>query len=188
MAGGAGPGGRRSLDAELNTIPMIDLMMVTISFLLITAVWSQMARLDASARAPSDQGEPPACEPHCDHRALHVEMEKERFRLAWKDGARTIGAVEDVPRHDVVSRDGETRVVRYPELGERMRAAWQGEGAHRAATDPAKDRVVLHVDDETSYAELVGAMDAIAAVKKGAKKGSNEREDANAFELTFAAR
>src|SRR5690349_20269114 len=97
VGGGGAPGGRRALDAELNTIPMIDLMMVTISFLLITAVWSQMARLDATTRAPSSSGEPPACEPNCDHRALHVEMERDRFRLAWKDGSRTIGAVEDVP-------------------------------------------------------------------------------------------
>ena len=34
-----GKGGRRSLDTEINMIPMIDLLMVTISFLLITAVW-----------------------------------------------------------------------------------------------------------------------------------------------------
>jgi hypothetical protein len=29
-------------------VPMIDLLMVTISFLLITAVWSHMARVNAS--------------------------------------------------------------------------------------------------------------------------------------------
>ena len=46
-------GGRRSLDSEINMIPMIDLLMVTISFLLITAVWSHMARLNADAHACS---------------------------------------------------------------------------------------------------------------------------------------
>ena len=35
-----GRGARRSVDFELNMVPMIDLLMVTISFLLITAVWS----------------------------------------------------------------------------------------------------------------------------------------------------
>jgi len=47
-----GHGGRRSLDSEINMIPMIDLLMVTISFLLITAVWSHMARLNADAQVP----------------------------------------------------------------------------------------------------------------------------------------
>ena len=32
-------------------IPMIDLLMVTISFLLITAVWTTMGRVNASAQA-----------------------------------------------------------------------------------------------------------------------------------------
>lgn len=39
---GGGGGGRRAVDSEVNMIPMIDLLMVTISFLLITAVWSHM--------------------------------------------------------------------------------------------------------------------------------------------------
>lgn len=47
-----GGGGRRSLDSELNRLPMIDLLMVTISFLLITAVWSGMARTFRDRPAP----------------------------------------------------------------------------------------------------------------------------------------
>ena len=47
---------RRSLDSDVNMIPMIDLMMVTISFLLITAEWSHMARLDADAQVPGPNG------------------------------------------------------------------------------------------------------------------------------------
>ena len=33
-------------------IPFIDLLMVTISFLLITAVWSHMSRINADAQVP----------------------------------------------------------------------------------------------------------------------------------------
>ena len=50
--GGGGGKGRRATDSEINMIPFIDLLMVTISFLLITAVWSQMARLNADAQVP----------------------------------------------------------------------------------------------------------------------------------------
>ena len=35
---GGGGGGRRQTDSEINMIPFIDLLLVTISFLLITAV------------------------------------------------------------------------------------------------------------------------------------------------------
>ena len=50
MAGidvGGRKGGRKRLDSEINMIPMIDLLMVTISFLLLTAVWVQNSRLTA---------------------------------------------------------------------------------------------------------------------------------------------
>ena len=70
MAGvsvGGGGGGRRSLDSEINMIPFIDLLMVTIAFLLITAVWSHMARVNADAQVPGpprpDRGLPDASEP-----------------------------------------------------------------------------------------------------------------------------
>ena len=69
-----GHGGRRSLDSEINMIPMIDLLMVTISFLLITAVWSHMARLNADAQVPGPprpETEPTPKEPD---KTLHIEM------------------------------------------------------------------------------------------------------------------
>ena len=75
---------RKSLDSEINMIPMIDLLMVTISFLLITAVWSHMSRLDADAQVPGHDGEPKKVEPE---KRLHVEMRApDRFVLAWKQG------------------------------------------------------------------------------------------------------
>jgi len=70
---GLGGGKRRSLDSEINMIPMIDLLMVTISFLLITAVWTHMARVDMDAQVP---GHPPegAPLPPIPEKQLHVEM------------------------------------------------------------------------------------------------------------------
>jgi biopolymer transport protein ExbD len=37
------PGGKRPLDAELNLVPFIDLLVCCICFLLITAVWVQLS-------------------------------------------------------------------------------------------------------------------------------------------------
>ena len=49
MAGGmdlgAKKGGKKSLDTPINLVPFIDLMAVTISFLIMTAVWNQVAKL-----------------------------------------------------------------------------------------------------------------------------------------------
>jgi biopolymer transport protein TolR len=64
MAGGmdlgtGGKGKKKSLDAQINLVPFIDLMAVTISFLIMTAVWTQIGRLQVSQAGgnsdPNDQ-------------------------------------------------------------------------------------------------------------------------------------
>lgn len=45
--GGGGKRGRRPLDAVINVVPAIDLLSCCISFLLFTAVWTQISRLQA---------------------------------------------------------------------------------------------------------------------------------------------
>src|SRR2546423_13263834 len=52
-----GKGGKKPLDAELNLVPFIDLLSCCISFLLITAVWTQIAGLQvaSSGGAPEPQ-------------------------------------------------------------------------------------------------------------------------------------
>lgn len=59
MAGGMDPGtptkGRRPLDTTINLVPFIDLMAVTIVFLIMTAVWTQLGRLQASQEGASPE-------------------------------------------------------------------------------------------------------------------------------------
>jgi biopolymer transport protein ExbD len=45
---GGGKGGKKPLDTAINLVPFIDLMAVTISFLIMTAVWTQIGRLQVS--------------------------------------------------------------------------------------------------------------------------------------------
>src|SRR5947207_6115463 len=54
-----GKGGKKALDAELNLVPFIDLLSCCISFLLITAVWTQIAGLNvaSSGGQPADPKE-----------------------------------------------------------------------------------------------------------------------------------
>jgi biopolymer transport protein ExbD len=51
---GEGKARRKSVDGELNLVPYIDLLTCMVAFLLITAVWSQLARLSVSQKG---QGE-----------------------------------------------------------------------------------------------------------------------------------
>jgi biopolymer transport protein ExbD len=42
-------GGRKPLDTVINLVPFIDLMAVTVAFLIMTAVWTQLGRLPVAS-------------------------------------------------------------------------------------------------------------------------------------------
>src|SRR5919108_2907245 len=52
-----GKSSRKSLNAELNLVPYIDLLTCMVAFLLITAVWTQLARLSAQQKGQGQAGE-----------------------------------------------------------------------------------------------------------------------------------
>src|SRR3954464_7667821 len=52
-----GKGGKKSVNAELNLVPYIDLLTCMVAFLLITAVWSQLARLQVTQKGQGQAGE-----------------------------------------------------------------------------------------------------------------------------------
>jgi biopolymer transport protein ExbD len=178
----AGRSGRRSLDSEINMIPMIDLLMVTISFLLITAVWTHMARVNADAQVPGPESgtTPPAHE-----KRLHVEMRSpSRFVLLWKEGNTTVESI-DVERHDITEAQGPVEVVRFPDLASRIASEWKAKGQHTSLTDPHTDQAVLHTDNHTEFKYLVGVMDAIYATHRDVVRGA-KREEVPAFNIEFA--
>jgi biopolymer transport protein TolR len=49
--------GKKALNADLNLVPYIDLLTCMVAFLLITAVWSQLARLEAHQKGQGQAGE-----------------------------------------------------------------------------------------------------------------------------------
>jgi biopolymer transport protein TolR len=56
-----GGGGRKAVDANINMVPMIDLLVSCIAFLLMTAVWVQTGALQAAQPrgAPTPDSQPP---------------------------------------------------------------------------------------------------------------------------------
>src|ERR1700723_3251803 len=125
-----GKGGRKALDSEINMIPMIDLLMVTISFLLITAVWSHMARLNADAQVPGPPRPTEEMQKVEPEKQLHIEMRSaDKFVLIWKQAGTVISTV-DVPRKDDVQMEGNTKVGRYLALAAKIESEWKTVGAH----------------------------------------------------------
>ena len=145
---GSGHGGRRALDHDIPLIPFIDFLLCLVAFLLVTAVWSQMARLRADAQVPGkqDEGTPELT------RELHVNAQGDnRFHLLWKENGTIINSV-DVERKRV--NMGDSGDYSYPDLAAKVAAEWQTNGQHRAVADQKLDRAVLHVDNTASFADI----------------------------------
>ena len=170
--GGGGKGGKRNVDQEINMVPFIDLLMVTISFLLITAVWSSMARLNANAQVPSSkqQSDKEKKQKDKEPAVLHVRVsdKDKKFILQWQAGTKT---------DDLVSIDMEADASgRYPKLEEEIKKAYiSGQGPQNLYGDDlgyqsaeandhganSLNQAILHVDNAFPFSEVVKVIDAI---------------------------
>src|SRR5690606_16411798 len=90
-------GRKRPLNTDLQLVPYIDMLMVTVAFLLITAVWSTNGRINADAQVPGNIDDIPISAPD---RTLHVYVQDEEFSLIWKDGA-TVMSETRLPKREV---------------------------------------------------------------------------------------
>src|SRR5512147_3318754 len=102
MGGGAmpeqghGKKGKKSLDAVINVVPAIDLLSCCITFLLYTAVWTQISRLQVQ-QFGSGAPEPPAGE---QQKALLITLSvgERSMQLATTAGQSWDIPVERVPK------------------------------------------------------------------------------------------
>jgi biopolymer transport protein ExbD len=177
--GGSGHASKRTLDHQIPLIPFIDFLLCLVSFLLITAVWSQMARIEADARVPG-----PATGPETKVRQLHVEMKGARgFQLVWKEGNQVLETI-DVPRAPVQLGGDE---LAYPELARHVGEQWaRYEGRHYTAGDPVRDQAVLHTDNSTKFAEVVAVIDAVQSQRRPLRDAANTERQVPAFNVVFA--
>jgi len=185
MAGidvGGGHGGRRNTNHEIPLIPFIDFLLCLVAFLLVTAVWSQMARLNADARVPGPpKDEPP--EEQKKEKQLHVEMRGEqKFQLIWKEGNTVVNTIDVEKKQVPVGDRGD---YRYPELAKKIVDEWNQNGSHRAGTDMKLDQAVLHSDNSTQFSYVVAVIDAIYSPKRDFSAGGKTAK-VPAFNVTFA--
>ena len=180
--GERGGAGKRSTNAELNLIPFIDLLFVTVAFLLITAVWVTNSRLNANAVLPSPADVPPP-DVFRQEKILNLTVEPDQFTLAWKQGNDVVSEVK-VPK---VSDAGEP--TRYADLAKTIEAEWSRNGGHRDASDPRIDQAILHTDNRTRFKEIAAVMDALYATKRDYVVGEDGKlARVPVFNMTFAVR
>jgi biopolymer transport protein ExbD len=159
-----GSSSRRELNRELTLVPFIDFLLCIVAFLLVTAVWSEMARLEVRANVPGEPVRLPEDARPVERPELHVYMRRsDRFLVEWRQGNVVISQ-DEIPRTAAPSEG----VLRFPALATEIARTWARTAAHRAPTDPLRDRAVLHAGNTAVFEEIVAAMDAIHATFRAA--------------------
>ncbi len=138
--GGTGKRKRKSLDATINVVPAIDLLSCCITFLLYTAVWTQISRLQVQqfgAGAP----EPVQTEPQ---KTLMVTLAVGERGMNLTTSA---GLAVDIP----IDRTGGEARQDYRALGERLKTL--------KSQHPDAAAVTVAAEDTVNYGDLVHVID-----------------------------
>ena len=175
-----GGGGKRAVNQEINMIPFIDLLMVTIAFLLITAVWVTYSRMNANAQIPGPGPGPDVVTPSKD---LHIYSKPGEFVLTWKQGPTVLSETR-IPRKSI----GDSNTPRYPDLATKITEEWTTHGTHKDPSDRTVDRCVVHSDNQEQFREVVAVMDAIYTAKRDMIFPEGQRKKVPVFNMAFASR
>jgi biopolymer transport protein ExbD len=135
---GGGHGGKKSVDSDIPLVPFIDLLLCCVMFLLVTAVWNQLARLDANQQQPGQNApnEPPPEEKI----KVVLQVKATGYVIASTAGDRV-----EVPK---VGDKYDTEVLRE-KLQERKRL------------EPNRRDMTVAPEDGVFYEDVVAAMDTV---------------------------
>ncbi|MBL8601608.1 MAG: biopolymer transporter ExbD [Myxococcales bacterium] len=134
-----GKGGKKATDAQINMVPMIDLLVSCIAFLLMTAVWVQSGQLQASQpRGPASDSQ------------QQQETPQEQLKIQISPTGLRVG-VSAADMRDI-ARNGQ----RFTELGNVLRTRVQANQQNR--------EVWLQPDGAVNYDEIIRVMDVVYEV------------------------
>ncbi len=133
-----GGGNKRAASFDLNLVPFIDLMSVMITFLLITAVWTQvsMIKLGSSIYGKQNTDDTPPPPPNADV-PFRLDVKETGYRVII--GTRTI---------NVDKKNGEYDQVELKRNLENIKQAY-----------PDKVDAVITVEEQLKYDLLIQGMD-----------------------------
>jgi biopolymer transport protein ExbD len=175
-----GSGGRRSVNQEINMIPFIDLLMVTVAFLLITAVWVNYERMNANAQIPGQQSDLPV-DPDRVEKRLHLHIEETEFVLTWKQAATVVSETRMAR-----TRTPDGKSPRYDDLAKKIQEQWKLHGGHMQAADRMQDRAIFHSGDSVPFKEIIAVMDALYSAKREMVLENGQRKSMPVFNMAFA--
>ncbi len=139
ISAGGGHGGKKSVDHSIPLVPFIDLLLCCVMFLLVTAVWNQLARINANQQQPGQPSmdSPPPEEPQI---KLILQVQKAGYVLATTAGEKT-----EIPKSGD-SYDVEELVKKLKE---------------RRELEPNKKDITVSPEDGVLYVDVVKAMDTV---------------------------
>lgn len=136
---GGGHGGKKSVDSEIPLVPFIDLLLCCIMFLLVTAVWNKLARIDASQQQPGQEA-PMDAPPPEERIRLYLQIKNTGYVLAADDGTNI-----EIPKNgDTFDLEG---------LREKLQ--------DRRRQEPNRHDLIVAPEDGVLYEDVVAAMDAV---------------------------
>jgi biopolymer transport protein ExbD len=138
----SGKGGKKPLDAAINLVPFIDLLSCCISFLLITAVWTQLARMDVTQKSKAPSGA--VDEPPTPQVTLTLYINKDGYVFSKSTG-------ESTP----IEMKGEE--YDYVKLAETMEKAKKDH--------PDKEDITIKSNDSVQYNKVIRTMDIVISAK-----------------------
>jgi biopolymer transport protein ExbD len=177
-----GGGGKRAVNQEINMIPFIDLLMVTIAFLLITAVWVTFSRMNANAQIPGPPNPEEEVTPQTPEKVLHLHINESDFALVWKQGATVVSETR------VAKPEMKGEVIKYADLGTKLGEEWKTHGSHQDSSDKKLDQAVLHADNRLPFRDVIAVLDALYEQKRDLAVAGGQIQKVPAFNMTFSVR
>src|SRR5262245_5754138 len=139
----SGKGGKKPLAAAINLVPFIDLLSCCISFLLITAVWTQLARMDVTQKGQGAAGSSDEKPPE-NQVQLTLYVDKDGYTFSKSTGEST-----QIP---LKGDDYD-----YNRLGEVL--------AKAKSEHPDKNDIAVKSDDTVIYNKIIRTMDVALSAK-----------------------
>jgi biopolymer transport protein ExbD len=139
ISAGGGHGGKKNVDHSIPLVPFIDLLLCCVMFLLVTAVWNQLARLNASQQQPGQpqMDTPPPDTPQV---KLILQVQSSGYTLATTSGDRT-----------AIPKNGDAFDVE--ELVKKLK--------ERRELEPNRKDITVAPEDGVLYEDVVRAMDTV---------------------------
>lgn len=133
-----GHGGKKSSNSEIPLVPFIDLLLCCVMFLLVTAVWNQLARIDANQQQPGQAA--PDQPPPEEKIKVVVQVKATGYVIS-----STAGDQIDIPKVGDAYDDEQLRT----KLQERKRL------------EPNRKDMTVAPEDGVLYADVINAMDMV---------------------------